>query len=751
MASIDARMANMFSDISLPYFLTISGSILISFVFVSCLFNDKARSISKFCWACFLKPFLSKDGCGDQQNNLEMFYKTQANVYDSTREILLNGRERALKLAIAHLKKKKDLVWIDIGGGTGSNIEKMDSFFPISENFTAVYLIDLSPSLCEVAKKRCQTNNWKNVHIICSDASDFKINHACADLITFSYSLSMIPTYYSAIDHAASFLDKDAIISCVDFGVQSSDTSIGRINTLGGLVNRHIPWILRNFWKIWFECDRVFLDPSRRDYLEYKFGTVKSLNLYNVTLGFIPYYIWIGVSQTEESENLMHRINALATESPYLAPVDQNKNDIVPKSKAFEAALKNFEKGLPYPSIFYQQEVWRIFFDEINPQYEQFKNQYIYAFTWEDPREDARILNLSSEDTVLAITSAGDNLLSYACLPDPPRRIHGVDLNPCQNHLTELKLAALRSLTQEEVWKMFGMGKIENFEELLITKLSPHLSSNAFQFWLAKGQKTFNIYGNGLYDTGSTRWALRLVKYLFKLTGSSDDVEELCQAKTLKEQRSIWDQKIKPILFNRFIGRLLVGNPIFLWKALGVPVNQASMIGGSILSYIIGTLDPVIDRSLISTDNYFYYLTLMGHYRKDNCPDYVSKKGYKLLSKSENSPLDRIRLHTDTLNDVFARLSKKRLTVAIIMDHMDWFDPKGVDAINEIKSLHNSLTDNGRVLLRSASVFPWYIKKFEQNGFKCEAVGVRTPGKAIDRINMYASTWVCTKISGHRK
>lgn len=72
--------------------------------------------------------------------------------------------------------------------------------------------------------------------------------------------------------------------------------------------------------------------------------------------------------------------------------------------------------------MYYQKEYWRVYYDEMNPLYEQFKNQYIYAFTWEDPREDHKLLNFTSDDTVLAITSAGDNILSYASLPTPPKR-----------------------------------------------------------------------------------------------------------------------------------------------------------------------------------------------------------------------------------------------------------------------------------------------------------------------------------------
>lgn len=725
---------------------------LICAVLVISRINEKVHSALIFAWACFVKPIINKvtKKPTEQQQSLELFYKNQAHVYDKTREVLLKGRKECLRLATAHLSKKKDLVWVDIGGGTGSNIEYMDQVMSISKNFKAVYLVDLSPSLCEVAKKRFADKRWSNVHVLVADACDFGIGYEKADLVTFSYSLSMIPTFHGAVDHVVKLLDKTGVIACVDFGVQTEESSVGRVNTLGGIVNRNIPWVLRNFWRIWFEADKVFLDLSRRHYLEYKFGTIKSLNCYNNKLGRIPYYIWVGCDKSKSS-SLLNRINCLATESPYLAPSDDKNKDIdIPISKGHEAALMNFQKNLPYPSIYYQREIWRVYFDEIRDQYLQFKNQYVYAFTWEDPREDHNILKFTSEDTVLAITSAGDNILSYATLPNPPKRIHAVDLNPCQNHLLELKLASFRALSKNQIWSIFGEGKIKNFKDLLVDKLSPHVSSNTFQYWMDRGDKTFNPRGKGLYDTGSTRWALRLAKWVFKICGITKYVDMLCECDTLEEQQTIWNENIKPTLFNPFVSSLLIGNPIFLWKALGVPANQAAMMGNSILKYVVDTFDPVIKRSLISKDNYFYYLTLKGKYTPQNCPDYLTEKGYKSLttinSKSKEAPIDKIRLHTDMLNDVFARLSKKSLSIAIIMDHMDWFDPNGEDALNEITALKSCLNTNGRVLLRSASTNPWYIKTFEDLGFTCKAAGIRDTGISIDRINMYASTWVCTKV-----
>ena len=51
-------------------------------------------------------------------------------------------------------------------------------------------------------------------------------------------------------------------------------------------------------------------------------------------------------------------------------------------------------------------------------------------------------------------------------------------------------------------------------------------------------------------------------------------------------------------------------------------------------------------------------------------------------------------------------------------------------------------------MLRSAATHPWYIKTFESLGFKCEAAAIRESGSSIDRVNMYASTWVCTNLDG---
>lgn len=165
-----------------------------------------------------------------------------------------------------------------VGGGTGYNIEQMAQFLDVPNFFGTVYLVDLSPSLCSVARDRFTRLGWKNVQVLCQDARNFRLNDLHekaveageknvqdqrADVITMSYSLSMIPEYYSVLDSLSSRLTENGVFGVADFYVQSAVDYQSR-NYIGGEINRHCMWISRVFWRAWFEADRVSLEAARR-------------------------------------------------------------------------------------------------------------------------------------------------------------------------------------------------------------------------------------------------------------------------------------------------------------------------------------------------------------------------------------------------------------------------------------------------------------------------------------------------------
>ena len=198
-----------------------------------------------------------------------------------------------LGLVAAQLKHKEERgayeykkpIWVDVGGGTGWNIEAMQAHLDVPTFFSEVYLVDLSPSLCAVARKRFSRLGWTHVKVVCQDARAFRLGdqdeskrfnpatlsshykkaspESQADLITFSYSLSMIPDYYSVVDSISSLLDPSGILGVVDFYVQSVVETSGR-NYIGGSTQRHVNWVGRTFWRSWFDLDRVGLEGAKR-------------------------------------------------------------------------------------------------------------------------------------------------------------------------------------------------------------------------------------------------------------------------------------------------------------------------------------------------------------------------------------------------------------------------------------------------------------------------------------------------------
>ena len=109
-------------------------------------------------------------------------------------------------------------------GVLGWNIEQMNEIIPISQ-FKAVYLVDLSPdSIWKLLEDDFERLNFTNVFVVYGDASSFVIPDVPkADIITLSYSLSMIPTYYSALDHLERLLQDDGIVGVIDFYTSSSN------------------------------------------------------------------------------------------------------------------------------------------------------------------------------------------------------------------------------------------------------------------------------------------------------------------------------------------------------------------------------------------------------------------------------------------------------------------------------------------------------------------------------------------------
>src|SRR5688572_12831877 len=225
-----------------------------------------------------LKPVRGKDHAA----RMESFYAGQAGAYDDFRKRLLKGREELWK----RIQVPDGGTWIDMGGGTGANL---DYFGDSIGRLSKIYVLDLSHSLLEVAKKRIAEKDWTNVETVEADATTFQPPGGLVDVVTFSYSLTMIPDWFAALENALAILKPGGTIGVVDFYVSRKFAS-------GGLA-RH-GWWTRSFWPTWFALDNVFPSPDHVPFLHRHFDVLHfeehRAKVPYIPLTRVPYYLFVG-------------------------------------------------------------------------------------------------------------------------------------------------------------------------------------------------------------------------------------------------------------------------------------------------------------------------------------------------------------------------------------------------------------------------------------------------------------------------
>ncbi|CAM6106075.1 unnamed protein product [Calypogeia fissa] len=614
------------------------------------------------------------------KDRLEAFYSPQAHAYDRFRANFLHGRKPLMAACAARLRGSSGMVWVDLGGGTAENVEMMAEFIDLA-SFDKIYVVDMCSSLCKVAQEKMVRQGRTNVEIIEGDACTF-VPPKAATLVTFSYSLSMIPNFMAAVDQAVSYLAEDGVIGMADFFTSSKYD----------LPNRQHSFATRWFWRTVFDCDGIDVGPERRQYVEHKMAPVFEFNssgkIPYVPYLQAPYYIWIGrhVEHTRLDEQ---RFPARASDE--------------------------FEARRP-PS---------------------FPPTFLYSLSWEDPREDDKVLHINPNDTVLTLTSGGCNALDLVL--QGAGQVVAVDINPAQSYLLELKRAAVIRLPFEDVWKMFGEGVHPKFEQLLRTEITPFLSQGAANFW---SQKSY-YFKNGLYYHGGMGRLLRAVKMLAKVTRQEQWVDCLVNAPTLEKQKELWFATVGKWLqqanFVTRISAFFFTNRLVLWFCAGVCKGQLSLIRkeDNIYDYIVRCLNSTAEFSHLRDSNYFYRCCLTGRFSKECCPRFLEEPCFNKL-KVELAKGERILIRTTSFVD---ELNKRPYSKVILMDHVDWLEQKDIDIL--CSALKQQVIPGGRVIWRSASRRPGYAQCIANSGFAVRRI--QTSENYMDRVNMYASFYVAVR------
>lgn len=179
----------------------------------------------------------------------------------------------------------------------------------------------------------------------------------------------------------------------------------------------------------------------------------------------------------------------------------------------------------------------------------------------EDGATELAALRLGPADHVLCLTASGARPLDL--LLGNPGKITAIDINPAQNELLRLKMAAYRTLDDEALYGFLGITACRH-RETLFQAVATELPPTSRTYW--QGRRA--AIRAGVWNAG--RWE-RVLRFGAKGTRllRGRHIDALFAAATLEEQTQIWDQRFDDslwhsavrILSQRWFWTQVIGEP----------------------------------------------------------------------------------------------------------------------------------------------------------------------------------------------
>lgn len=145
---------------------------------------------------------------------MDRLYRPQRHLYDFTRKYYLLGRDRL----IAGLALEPQSSLIEVGCGTGRNLIAIARIYPEAR----LYGLDASEAMLETARIKIRRAGLEHRIFLrqglAEHLSPFPFGVESFDHVVFSYSLSMVPDWRSALAAAQASLSAHGRWHVVDFG-----------------------------------------------------------------------------------------------------------------------------------------------------------------------------------------------------------------------------------------------------------------------------------------------------------------------------------------------------------------------------------------------------------------------------------------------------------------------------------------------------------------------------------------------------
>jgi S-adenosylmethionine-diacylglycerol 3-amino-3-carboxypropyl transferase len=307
-----------------------------------------------------------------------------------------------------------------------------------------------------------------------------------------------------------------------------------------------------------------------------------------------------------------------------------------------------------------------------------------YASVNEDWRTEAAALRIGSTDTVLCVTGSGDRPLDLLALD--PGRVVAIDLNPAQNHLLVLKMAAMQQLAYEPYAAFLGLTAAPGSWRWEVWRgLRRELPPTSRTFWQERERMMrAGVIYQGRWERFYRRRAL-LARVLRPRA-----IPALFEFDTLEEQRTFvrdhWDARVWRAAYatvcSPLASRLLLRDPAY-YAHVAVPVAQV------LYRRMRASLDLYLAR-----ENFMVSLVLLGRLPEADLPPYLTPAGHALISPR----LERLQVVTADLTEYLATQPKGAFTRFSLSDVPSFLPASGFERL--LGGVIQRAAPGARVVLR---------------------------------------------------
>jgi S-adenosylmethionine-diacylglycerol 3-amino-3-carboxypropyl transferase len=271
------------------------------------------------------------------------------------------------------------------------------------------------------------------------------------------------------------------------------------------------------------------------------------------------------------------------------------------------------------------------------------KETILFSACQEDSRSELAALGPLQGKRVFAVTAGGGRILNL--LIDQPHSITAVDLNPAQNALLELKIAAVRRLDHDSYLRFLGIRSDDDRIAIYERFLREQLSSGARRFFdgIPKAVQA------GILFQGKLERYLRLGAKVLKL-GHPFGLKRLLSATDLDEQRAAMARWETP--FWKSVAHL-VGNKHVLARLSGDPGFYRNLPPEPPLHEVLyDRVHRHLKHNLLR-ENSFLQLVLHGRYvYEDALPIYLHAETFDQIKRALEHT--KIEIQTTSATDALA-------------------------------------------------------------------------------------------------